>query len=305
MAKLLLLGAACLFARAAGAQEATPTDSCRVELVNAPSLTWRQAEAWLPAASNPAARCRELYVRVDEQGADVTIVERDGRQAQRRVARPEELTALLEARSMPPAPARPPPGRSAAPEAPAWSVLGSALTGARAGAAALLSPALAATLMARFRSWEFGGGLGWEARYYDLFSSTSRGTDAFVPALAFARRQPLRQTALIMGARVGLGVVRTTQVEAEPSSGALDLAAFTRSPHTDYELRPGTFVGVSWPRHGWARLRAELGFDFVAWDSFVLSAPANSFGGAGFVFRPNYTPDWAISLMLGAEFGRL
>lgn len=313
VALVLVLSLGCSLAQA---QPSPQQPGCRIELVGAPTLTWREAAAWLPSTSDPGTDCSELYVRVDEHGADVTFVGRDGQRAQRRLSKPDELAPLLQAlRAAAPDSAVAVVAEASAARADAkpalatWALLGKALLGVRVGQDALLSPVLATALLTRYRAWELGLGLAWEAKYYPLRTPRLLRTAAAVtPALSAAFRQPVKKATLLLGVHLSLGVVLFKVVES--SLTVTDVVPLTETRHTAYELRPGTFVGVSFPRAARVRMRAELAFDFVAWsegenhngNTFGPSATGGSSTTAAF-FPYNITPSWALSAMLGIEFG--
>jgi hypothetical protein len=123
--------------------------------------------------------------------------------------------------------------------------------------------------------------------------------------LSIALRQPLGRTALLLGGRAGFGTVLWKQAEPSLVAGGSSVPEVLR---IHYELRTGLFLGAVFPRTSRVRLRAELGFDFVAWTSHsrinsISSDRNQDQTEPGITFGFHKTPFWALTAMLGVEFG--
>lgn len=282
--------------------------ACRVDLFGAADAAWREAADQLTLSADD---CAALLVEVEGDHALVTLIRSDGRRVARalaapaqlaqaiaalKLADPDEFAAAVDARvETGPVVKRSAPAQTAR---RAISVMFGLLLGVRAGDLRLISPLIDTSLLLRIRSWELALITDWEVGYYDA-SGKGRGASSRGVALAlgFARRQQLAHGEFLVGARLGLGVLRPERRTSAPgfapipqldeidsASGSIHF-----SPPMEYQGRLAVFLGYAQPLHRLVRLRMELSADGV----LVTSHSA--------LFRLG--PYWALGTQIGIEFG--
>ena len=271
--------------------------SCPVELRGAPSELWlRAGRAIVEALTTSSSDCARIELELERStdAARLIFVTRDGRRAERRLARPDELMPTVVALGVrgfserstpvlqepPAAPARAadavspldPPAAAPAKARVLFALLG----GTRAGAGRLVSPVLGGAAAIALDRWELGLNLALELQYFDLRLSDPDGpSSAASVGVTVGRREPIAEVDLLFGARSMVAAVNDESVKDSGERGRA-------------ELRFGSYVGGVWPRARSPRFRADLALDVV---------PHGSLGAVG----ARVTPWLAVSALVGVE----
>jgi hypothetical protein len=245
--------------------------------------------------------CRSIEIRVDDDTAHLVLTTRDGRRADRELAKPYEvapsvdaLLIALDSRIVPDettepnvpldAPetqAPPSPAFSSAPKAGTNFLLG-AEGGVRWGGG-LAAPTVQASAALRSGRWELGVFGLWETAYWNVgpYGGPAWSASGLGAGVCLARREPLSSSIdLVGGARVAGAVIHQETHHQHPEPEA-----------NDAEGRVGAYVGASWPRGAGFRLRTMIGGDYVP----VGSSRTPVAPGAPVL------PNWTATLTIGVE----
>lgn len=278
--------------------------SCPVELRGAPSEPWRRAgRAAIEALTKDPSDCARIEIELEPStdAARLIFVTRDGRRAERRLSRPDELMPTVVALGVRGAREESTPALGDEPRvAPSSAVdavspldspasepdaapgeagaLFALFGGTRAGAGRLVSPVLGGAAAIAVDRWELGIHLALELQYFNLdLSETDVRTSAASVGVTVGRREPIADLELSFGGRT---MVAALNDESRKDSGERGRA----------ELRLGAYVGAVWPRTSSSRFRADVALDVV---------PHESLGSIG----TPVTPWLAVSALMGVEFG--
>ncbi len=297
---LLAAGLSTASAHAAGA-------GCTVRVEPPGHPAWEQAarDATVRIAEHPKrGDCASAVVEVSERGARLVFTTRDGRRAQRQLARPAELAPALEALrvtgGIAPAPAKaadaaPPAAvggdrKPLPPHTPPPATTGhsavhfGASAGARIGAHALVTPVVDAFGSVSLERWELGVFGQWEASYHEIADEADarQRSSGVAAGIAVGRREPVGGSlSLLGGARLGVAALDEEVVEHNPAQSRA-------------EGRLGAYVGAVVPRRGSTHFRAELVGEIVP--NHIGQTPESTTG------QP-LMPWWATTLTVGVEIG--
>jgi hypothetical protein len=291
---------------------------CAIELDGA-TPAWREASSALPETAT-AGDCARIAITTDgSEGATLTFVTTDGREATRSLAHPDELAPALEALRVrvpivrappvtqaPPAPVpvlpQPAPAKpeiapmqtdERASERSGAAAVFALQTGARSGSS-LVSPVLVLSAALAIERWELGVLVALEARYYDLGAGVpeEQQTGALGLGVGAGRREPIGNVELLAGVRT---MIATLTHRVQEVSGPAQLPSQPEQTSA-FEWRVGGYLGTVVPRQGFLRFRAELGADLVGSDRSSSSAP-------GYGSEPPVAPEWAMTGLIGVELG--
>jgi hypothetical protein len=238
------------------------------------SNDWRRAAVELrqrvrqcPA---PDRDCRELLVEVGDDGAQLTITTKDGRQARRLVAAPSALIPAASALAVSVEAAVPPPsvGDSRAPEQsvkglePATNRPGAVFLGGGLRVAApgvFWAPVLRGAASLSLRGWEFGtwvdvAPLHWLAAdeippRFSMWSLSS--------GITAGRREPVGAVDLLAGLMFGAAFVHQQSTTEEFNDGELEI---DEEEGDGVDLQLGGYLGIATPRRENVRFRAQVEF---------------------------------------------
>ncbi len=282
---------------------------CEVRLAGDVEERWQRAVHDLRAGleDTRAGDCANIVVTIEAGQARLVYTTRDGRTAERKLARPAELQPTVEALLVTgrtatgpePPPAAPPP-RIAEPSRPApvvvvspgparpttpKPIVGIGL-GTRIGDHKLATPIAELSATLSLTDWELAVLGRWESGYHALDDNPEgRRASGLSAGVAIGRRDPVGGIAVVWGTDVILASLDDESSErVQQGQGHVGHA----------EARIGGYVGAVVPRGTSPRFRATLGADVLPTQ---LGQPEKDPAG-----QP-LTPWLAATLVLGMEIG--